>query len=230
MNGELEQKDSPQDPALVSDEYQVDQPQVPAPDQALAPDPVTSGPPKRKPHRQHGVLQYSFKLIFKVLKELGANSPLFSVEDGCIINTVKSGTKVFVGISDICQLSQDRNGEKVVVKDKTYEAPTRMGLVLSITAVSKSYPNVLETLSCIAAHFKDNYAFPLGEFNWHDNPGTMLFIEPVVRPNMTGRSRNCNDLPSLTLEYMLEVGINAEKGIGFKRVEQRTFIGKNIQT
>jgi hypothetical protein len=157
---------------------------------------------------------------------MGANLQLFSVENGCILDGADGAaggfkTTVYLGIAGISQLSSDKNGQKIVVDEVSYEEPARIGFLVSITAVSRRYPDALEAVGAIIRHFKDANTIFVGEDSWHGNTDGLVFIEPVIGEPDGRRRIPGREPPSLTIEYRIEVGINSEKGTPFRRVEKR---------
>ena len=65
----------------------------------------------------------------------------------------------------------------------------------------------------------------LGEYKWHGEEGGKVFIEPVVCEPEPRAGYGETRLPGVTLKYTMEMGINSEKGISFKRVEKKAIKG-----
>jgi hypothetical protein len=178
---------------------------------------------------QHAVLRYCYDVVFKAVKKLGEESRLFSTEKG---NLGKKGpvpaSTVYLSVSDIGQLIHDKNNQKVFIDDTSYDAPTSVGIVLAFTTVAKTYSDVLEIMGCIIRYFKDNNSFALGDYAWHEDTSGFFYLEPLVRDVTAKNGVNLQEPPVLTLEYKIELAINSENGVQFKRVEQRDIKSKNI--
>jgi hypothetical protein len=175
---------------------------------------------------QSAILKESYEAMYRVLVELGSSLKLFSVESGYITDRkdiIKNGFKsvVLLGIADISQLTKDKNGRNIIVNDISYEEPTRICFILSITAVSEQYPDLLETIGAIIRYFKDNNMISIGDYNWYGNNDGMIYIEPVIRKPDSKQNKLIDVLPSLSVEYLVEVAINSEKGTRVKRVEKQ---------
>lgn len=179
---------------------------------------------------QSDILRHVYETISRTLEELGEKTQLFSVEKGCINKTETDSSIVYLGVSGVSQLAHDKTSQKVIVEEQSYEAPTPVGMVLSITAVSVMYPYLLEVIGCILRYFKDTNAFPLGEYVWHEYPEDVFYMEPLIRNTGANNIKNLQDIPSLSLEYNVTLAINSEHGISFKRVAKTKITGQNIGT
>jgi len=179
--------------------------------------------------KQSAILRASYEAIYKNLSDLGKDNN-FSVSNGAFdIPENEQETRIFLGVSDICQLSSDKNGEKIEVDETFFEAPVRIGCILSMTIISKMYPELLETTGCLIQYFKDNNVIVLGDFGWHGggNEGK-IFIEPVIRKPELQKERQILNFPAITLEYLMELAINSLKGTTFKRVDKKLIKGNII--
>jgi hypothetical protein len=179
------------------------------------------------------ILRHAYESLCQKLSEIGSNLQLFSVENESIkggMDLQKGSLKsaVYLGISDISQLSVDKNGQKIIIDEASFEQPARIGLMVSITTVSSRYPDLLETVGEIIRNFKDDNIISSGEYNWHGNTGGKIFIEPVIREPKVKYDRITQELLSLTMEYRIEVAINSEKGTPVRRVEKQE-IKSNIR-
>jgi hypothetical protein len=173
---------------------------------------------------QSAILRASYEAIYTNLAALGKETKLFAM--GGIDEDVSGNeSKVIFGVSDICQLSHDKNGEKVEENEKIFEAPTRVGFAFFLTVIAKEYPALLETAGRLIQYFKDNNYIQLEEYKWHGENGGKIFIEPAVRKPELRDGLKDRQLPSVTLEFLMEMGINSEKGTSFKRVEKKTIKG-----
>jgi hypothetical protein len=126
---------------------------------------------------------------------------------------------------DIGQIAQDKNGQQITVEDVAFEAPARIGFLVAFEVISDMYPDILEATGALIRYFKDNNKILVNDFTWHGNEDKTAFIEPIVR-QPDERRVSVQTQPSLSLHYMVEVGINSEKGTPFKRVERRKIDGK----
>jgi hypothetical protein len=176
---------------------------------------------------QSAILRAGYELIRNNLSALGGETKLFVLcdKDKEVSDNV---SKVILGVSDVCQLCSDKNGEKVEENEIIYEIPARVGCVLFLTVISDNYPAVLETAGLLVQYFKDNNFIQLDEYKWHGEKEGKIFIEPVVRKPATHSGYSNKDLPSVTLEYVMEIGINSLKGTAFKRVEKMKITGGTI--
>lgn len=171
--------------------------------------------------KQSAILKASYEMIYKNLSDLGKEKKIFTVNDGGVVSP-KSETdaSVYVGISDICQLCPDKNGEKVEVDEILFETPAQIGCILFITITSKFHPVLLETAGSIIQYFKDNNAIIVQDYKWHGENEGKIYIEPLIRKLEPQRMSKAHDMPVVTLEYQIEMGINSLKGTPFKRVEK----------
>jgi hypothetical protein len=136
--------------------------------------------------------------------------------------------RVCLGISDVSQLCPDKNGQKVEEDEMTFEAPTRVGCILFLTVIANAYPPLLETIGLLIQYFKDNNSILLEDYKWHGETEGKIFIEPVIRKPEPQKENKSHSIPSITLEYYIEMGINSLKGTPFKRVEKRAIKGNII--
>ncbi|GHV57645.1 hypothetical protein AGMMS49579_23810 [Spirochaetia bacterium] len=183
---------------------------------------------------QSAVLKVCYESFYKTLADMGAQAQLFSVEDGPIIDGKDSAKKefkstVYLGIADIGQVAQDKNGQNIIVDEISYKEPTRIGFILSIRVVSEKYPDLLEAIGVVIRYFKDNNTIPAGEYSWHGNDGGLIYVESVIREPEGKRGQFDHEKPSLTVEYRIEVGINSEQGTSIRRVEKTDIRGNLIK-
>lgn len=176
---------------------------------------------------QSGVLRYCYDTVFSILKREGEHSKLYTMMENTGGEHVDvSGTTLSVVVSDLAQISQDKNGEKVFIEERTFPAPTFMAFILSIEIRAEQYPDVLETAGYIIRYFKDNNIFEAGDYNWHGNTNNTVYMESVIREPDMHRMMNMQSLPCVVLAYRIEAAINSEKGGTFKRVQKRDIRGK----
>ena len=178
---------------------------------------------------QSAILRAAYEAVYKNLSELGEENKLFKVSDGAMEES-KNGQQpvVYLGVSDLCQLYPDKNGQKVEMGEIIFEVPARVGCIFSLTVTSGAYPLLLETVGQLIQYFKDNNTILLEDYKWHGENEGKIFIEPVIRkPEPQGKPKN-HDLPVIIIEYILEVGINSLKGTPFKRVEKKILKGNII--
>ena len=173
---------------------------------------------------QSSVLRVCYEKIYKNLSVLGGESGLFSVENGAVKDT-KGKAAVFLCVSDIGQLAVDKNGEKLIVDEMTYEAPAWVGYILSLKVIAGVYPDLLEIVGLLIRYFKDANIIDIGKYIWHGGEKGVVVIEPVIHEPVLNKAIHDKDLPNLTLEYRLEMAVNSEKGTPFRRVEQRKILG-----
>jgi hypothetical protein len=181
---------------------------------------------------QYRILRYCYDKVFEILKKEGEKSNLFCVTEKLFCENINAqSTSVFLAVSDIAQTIQDKNGEKVFIKEgnlpeQQFSAPTYMGFVLTIIMHAEKYQDVLETAGYIVRYFKDNNSFEAEEYNWHGNTNNTIHMEGIIREPEINQRKNDQSLPFLTLEYRLEAAINSEKSGLFKRVQERDIRGK----
>jgi len=176
---------------------------------------------------QSAILKVLHETINKNLSDLGNDTKLFEMSDGGALQDPKEGSKAMVclGISDVSQLSPDKNGQKIEEDQMIYEAPARLGCTLFLKVLSKYYPQLLETTGILIQYFKDNNTIQLQDYKWHGESEGKIFIEPVIRKPEIKREPYVSGLPVIMLEYILEVGINSLRGVPFKRVEKMSVKG-----
>jgi hypothetical protein len=177
---------------------------------------------------QSSILRHCYDTVFEILKKEGEGSNLYSVSQNVIDESAGvSGTKVFLHVSDISQISQDKNGEKVIADETEFPAPTYMAFIITIEITAEHYQDVLETAGHIVWYFKDNNGFAVDdEYNWHGNESKSIFMEPIIREAEISRMVNHQGIPLVNLEYRLEAAINSKKGGRFTRVQSRDIRGK----
>jgi hypothetical protein len=171
---------------------------------------------------QFAVLRYCYDSVFEILKREGESSGLYTVAEYSVTEKMKTKkSTVYIRISDLCQISQDKNGEKVFIDEQQFPAPTFMAFIFTIEISAQQYQDALETAGFIVHHFKDNNSFDAGEYNWHGNKNDAMYMEPIIREPEINRMRNNLAEASVFLEYRIEAAINSEKGGVFKRVQSR---------
>jgi hypothetical protein len=166
--------------------------------------------------RQSGIFKAVYEAVASALAEEGRATGLFSVENG----------EVRLELSDICQLSQDKNGQRVIVDDVSYEAPARFGMLLALRFLGPDYAELLERAGAVAPFLKDNNAFSAPGCGWHGNAEGVFFLEPEIRelrPGGTGEGG-----PGLVLRYSVEAALNSERGGTFRRVEKRDIRARSV--
>jgi hypothetical protein len=176
--------------------------------------------------KQSAILRAGYEEIYKKLSVLSEETKLFVMRDKD--ENVSNETRVILGVSDICQLFSDKNGEKVEENGMIYEAPTMVGCVFSLSVISGNYPSLLETVGRLIQYFKDNNYIQLDDYKWHGENDGKIFIEPVVRKPELRAGFKDRYLTAFTLEYLMEIGINSQKGTSFKRVEKIAIKGGTI--
>jgi len=179
---------------------------------------------------QSAILKAVYETIQKNISGLGEEDGLFQVAVGMVEEQkdVKQPI-VFLGISDICQLYPDKNGQKIETNEMMFEIPARVGCIFFLKITSDTYPPLLETAGRLIQYFKDNNTIQLEDYKWHGENEGKIFIEPVIRKPETLGNTKTHDLPFLVLEYQLEIGINSQKGVPFKRVDKKVINGKIIE-
>jgi hypothetical protein len=178
---------------------------------------------------QSAVLRYCYNTVFEILKKESEKSHLFNVAERMFDDKKPEQTTVFLGVSDIAQITQDKNGEKVFINEQEYPAPTYIAFILTINITSEQYQDVLETVGYFVRYFKDNNTFGADEYNWHGNTSNLIYMEPVIREPEMNRMLNNQSSPVVRLEYRVEAAINSERGGVFKRVQTRDIRGKQVK-
>ncbi|MDR0312020.1 MAG: hypothetical protein LBI14_00320 [Treponema sp.] len=176
---------------------------------------------------QSAILRASYEAIYNDLSKLGKENKLFLMGDG---DSSKTGTEasVYLGISDLSQICADKNGQKIVEDEMTFEAPTQVGCIFFLTVSAKTYPPILEAVGSLIQYFKDNNAIVLEDHKWHGEDKGKIFIEPVIREPELQKEIKIHEIPAIILKYRMEMGINSQKGTPFKRIEKRTIKGNII--
>jgi len=179
---------------------------------------------------QSAILRAGYETIYKNLSALAEEGKLFVMSgEGAERQEIGSQPKVRLGVSDVSQLYPDKNGQKVEENEMSFEAPARVGCILFLTVIAKTYAPLLETVGMLIQYFKDNNSILLEEYRWHGENEGKIFIEPVTRKPEPQSVEKCQSAPSITLEYYMEMGINSLKGTPFKRVEKREIRGNIIE-
>lgn len=178
---------------------------------------------------QSAVLKYVYDSLKQILSTLGSDSTLFTVENFCKDADVAQKAIVFLGVTDLAQIHQDLNGEKIIIGEERVPAPTHLAFIMAITVMSMNYSALLEALGIIVRYLKDNNAIAVAEYNWHGNTGSFFFVEPIVRSPTIGKEFIGHTTPFLTLEYRIEVAINSQKRESFTRVKERDIRGKILE-
>jgi hypothetical protein len=175
---------------------------------------------------QSAILKASYEVIYKNLSELGEKDGQFQMgNSGKEVPKDEQKPTVCLAVSDLCQLYPDKNGQKIEVDETIFEVPTRLGCIFSLTISAEAYPPLLETAGRLIQYFKDNNTILLEGYKWHGENEGKIFIEPVIRKPEPKDWLKTHDLPAVSLEYTLEVGINSQKGVPFKRVDKRVVKG-----
>lgn len=178
---------------------------------------------------QSSVLKHIYDFLTKTLSKLGSDSTLFAVENfGTDADTSKNAI-AFIGVTDLVQIQQDLNGEKIIIGEVRVPAPTHIAFIVAITVMSMNYSDLLGALGIIIQYLKDNTTIPVAEYNWHGNTGSTFFIEPIVRSPTIGKEFIEYKTPFLTLEYRIETAVNSQKSENFKRVKDRDIRGKLLE-
>jgi len=183
--------------------------------------------------RQSAVLKAGYEAVYSGLSAFGGETRLFVVDEFGAQSTPDSSkqTVASLGVCDVSQICQDKNGHTVESEGQIYEAPTQVGYIISVTVASKSYPALLEAAGAIVQYFKDNNAIRLADYSWHGEAEGKIVIEPVIHaPDSHKEPQFYNGLPSIVLKYSMDVGINSLNGSTFKRVKEREIKGSIIGT
>jgi hypothetical protein len=166
-------------------------------------------------------------MVFEFLKKEGERSGLFCLAQGVFDGIITSeATRVFLSVSDMAQISQDKNGEKVFIDEQQFPAPTFLAIILRIGIAAKQYQDVLESAGSIICYLKDNNTFHMDEFNWHGNQSNSFYMEPVIRETEINQVSNYQAIPFVSIEYRIELAINSEKSGAFTRVQSKDIRGK----
>lgn len=166
---------------------------------------------------QSSVLGFVYRSISDRLDILGKTSGLFSYHKAPAVENEDVPT-VSIFVTDICQIVQDKNGQRIVVDELRYELPSLISVSIGIVISGKDYDRILDVTGLIAGSLKDNPFIDAGAFNWHGNTGGRIYVEPVIR--CPSRTFSYND-QHVVLEYRFEAGINSGHGEAFTRVEKR---------
>lgn len=136
--------------------------------------------------------------------------------------TTANKPQIKIDVLDLFQSSNDKTGQKIIVDEKLYEAPAQYVLVLRILFDGKKIEEKLSAYGTVAAFFKDNNNFDLGEYNWHGNTTTRFYVEPVIR-------KDFNKNEYLHLDYRIELQLNSNKEEKFVRVEKKVLNTNQIK-
>ncbi|MDR2589001.1 MAG: hypothetical protein LBC67_06195 [Spirochaetales bacterium] len=180
--------------------------------------------------KQSGVFRAIYEVLLAALAAEGERTGLFRVE-GFSAREEKGGA-VRLFVSDMCQTSQDRGGERVIAGEFSYEAPSRFCVALGVLVSGRDYPCVLECAGAVARFFKDSRVFSAEGCGWHGNGKGVFILEPEIREPAALASEAVEaaqgERLSLVLRYRVEAAINSEKGGSFRRVEKRDIKARSI--
>lgn len=169
---------------------------------------------------QSGVLGYTYRLLRDRLEELASDSGLYHMTVGSNVPGKNSKPSVSIAVTDICQIAQDKNGQRIVVDELRYELPSLVAVSIAIVISGNECDTVLDAAGCIAGYMKDNPVIDAGEYNWHGNTNGRIYVEPKIRGPVAG-STILRDQQQVVMEYCFEAGINSGIGEAFTRVEKR---------
>lgn len=179
--------------------------------------------------KQYEVLQYGYSQLLRLLERRGKEENLFSLADeNPPVVSDKNEVIVASDICDLCQLQSDKTGQRIAVDEALFDLPTIVVYTVGIHIYARSYARALQAAGSIIAFLKDTTVIPLEAYNWHGNTSQNLFIEPCVRNINTNIQTNA--LPIIHLLYKIESGINSERGMPFKRVEERDIRSKKMKS
>ena len=180
---------------------------------------------------QSAILRVCYEAIYKNLSALGDETKIFCMNAAGSLEEPKNEVEAIVcpGVSDVSQVFIDKNGEKVVMDEMLFEAPAQIGCILSLTIIAKTYPPLLETVGLLIQYFKDNNVVLLEDYKWHGEDEGKIVIESVVRAPEPRKESIYHDYPALTIQFLMEMGINSLKGTPFKRVEKAAVRGNLIE-
>lgn len=172
---------------------------------------------------QHLVLRHAYDSLFELLGAAGQSIPGYAVCKGSSdgVAVPESGAVARLSVSDVCQFSQDKNGQRIVVDEMLYEMPSMVSFIARVTVRAREYDELLGAVGAIIGTLKDHSVIAAGERNWHGNDSGNIYVEPVIRDSVAGKAERDGDIPSLALEYRIECGINSAKGEKFTRVDKR---------
>ncbi|MBN1616866.1 MAG: hypothetical protein JW875_06090 [Spirochaetales bacterium] len=163
---------------------------------------------------QYAVLRYAYESFFARLDQFAQESGLFTT-----IDSSEGIPRVSLSVCDICQIVQDKNGQRIIVDEVRYELPSIVSMSLAVVIEGSGYPEILGASGAIIAYMKDNPIIEVKDHNWHGNDIGRVYVEPFIRS--PSASYKVSGMPCVVLDYRLEVGINSNKGEVFKRVEKR---------
>lgn len=137
--------------------------------------------------------------------------------------TAANKPQIKIDVIDLFQCSNDKTGQKVIVNEKMYEVPAQYILIMRILFAGKKLEEILSAYGSVAAFFKDNNNFDLGEYNWHANTTTRFYVEPVIRKDFNDKSEY------LHLDYRIELQLNSNKEEKVVRVEKKVLNTNQIK-
>jgi hypothetical protein len=124
-----------------------------------------------------------------------------------------------VSVVDLCQTTNDKNGQRLIFQEKLYEPPALFSAVFRITVSGPSYPAVLDAAGYAVSLLKDNSVIDAGDYNWHANETGKIYICPVCRQPSVAASLPAAD-PEVHLDYVIDFGINSGAATEFTRVKE----------
>jgi hypothetical protein len=171
--------------------------------------------------RQSKIFRTVYEAVSDALAGEGKTSGLFTLlPGGSGAADRPAEALVRLEVADLCQTAGDKNGQRLIEEEKSYEAPARFTMVLAVRGEAPSYPALLEAMGCVARFLKDNPSVSVKDCAWHGSEESEVFLEPVVRePSAAGPE--AGGLPCLTLYYRVDAALNSERGKSFRRVEKR---------
>ena len=165
-----------------------------------------------------------FSLVFERVKQKVENLTN-EKEMSKLIKTLDS--KYEIDINDISQFMVDKNGEKVVLDEKLYEAPSYYQMIVAIKVFGKTLSSVLRLYGMIARYIKDEPKIDISDCNWMMSGTNSAYMDSVVgSPNPDRNSRDEDGNYNYVLRYEIIVGLNSHNAKEFVRVKDRTIGGK----
>lgn len=169
---------------------------------------------------QSGVLGYAYRSLRDRLESLATESGMYTMVTGSGACSDNNKPSVNILVTDICQIAQDKNGQRIVVDELRYELPSLVAVSISLVISGNESDTILDVAGCISGYMKDNPVISAGEYNWHGNSNGRIYVEPIIR-GPTLRQLYVQDKQQVVMEYCFEAGINSGIGEAFTRVEKR---------
>ncbi len=171
--------------------------------------------------RQHKILREIYEQFSAVLTGASAGGTVFTLHQGCPSPCTDKTPRLYLCVSDISQIQECKNGERIILNELQYEFPSIFQMLFTVYITGMDCADVLEACGAAIQAIKDMEPMKVTEYTWHGNEDGSVYLEPVIRPCDYRVPSDKPDFPCLALSYQIIAGINSEKGGSFKRIEKR---------